>query len=106
MHGGMGFTWEHDMHFWFKRAKWNEFAFGDATYHRERIDKVNVLISIDETTYDPETGPMGEDHPMVWWHDIGKGRVFYSALGHSPESYREGAMPTMIENAMAWAANL
>ena len=39
MHGGMGFTWEHDMHFWFKRAKWNEFAFGDATYHRERIAK-------------------------------------------------------------------
>lgn len=37
MHGGIGFTWEHDMHFWFKRAKWNEFAFGDATYHRERI---------------------------------------------------------------------
>ncbi len=37
MHGGIGFTWEHDMHFWFKRAKWNEFAFGDAVFHRERI---------------------------------------------------------------------
>ena len=37
MHGGIGFTWEHDMHFWFKRAKWNEFAFGDVTYHRERL---------------------------------------------------------------------
>ena len=37
MHGGIGFTWEHDMHFWFKRAKWNEFAFGDASYHRERL---------------------------------------------------------------------
>lgn len=37
MHGGIGFTWEHDMHFWFKRAKWNEFAFGDVAFHRERI---------------------------------------------------------------------
>jgi alkylation response protein AidB-like acyl-CoA dehydrogenase len=37
MHGGIGFTWEHDMHFWFKRAKWNEFAFGDASFHRERL---------------------------------------------------------------------
>ena len=37
MHGGIGFTWEHDMHFWFKRAKWNEFAFGAAAYHRERV---------------------------------------------------------------------
>jgi alkylation response protein AidB-like acyl-CoA dehydrogenase len=37
IHGGIGFTWEHDLHFWFKRAKWNEFAFGDSTYHRERL---------------------------------------------------------------------
>jgi len=40
MHGGIGFTWEHDMHFWFKRAKWNEFAFGDAAFHRERIAQI------------------------------------------------------------------
>jgi len=37
IHGGIGFTWEHDMHLWFKRAKWNETAFGDATLHRERL---------------------------------------------------------------------
>jgi alkylation response protein AidB-like acyl-CoA dehydrogenase len=37
IHGGIGFTWEHDLHFWFKRAKANEFAFGDATHHRERL---------------------------------------------------------------------
>ncbi len=37
MHGGSGFTWEHDIHFWFKRAKWNEFDFRDATLHRERL---------------------------------------------------------------------
>jgi alkylation response protein AidB-like acyl-CoA dehydrogenase len=37
IHGGIGFTWEHDIHFWFKRAKWNEISFGDATYHRERL---------------------------------------------------------------------
>jgi len=40
IHGGIGFTWEHDMHLWFKRAKWNEFAFGDATYHRERLARL------------------------------------------------------------------
>jgi alkylation response protein AidB-like acyl-CoA dehydrogenase len=37
IHGGIGFTWEHDMHLWFKRAKWNEYALGDAGYHRERV---------------------------------------------------------------------
>ncbi len=40
IHGGIGFTWEHDMHFWFKRAKSNEVAFGDATYHRERLARL------------------------------------------------------------------
>jgi len=37
MHGGIGFTWEHDLHFWFKRAAWNQSAFGDPQWHRERI---------------------------------------------------------------------
>ena len=37
MHGGIGFTWEHDLHFWFKRAKWNELAFGDPAFHRARV---------------------------------------------------------------------
>ena len=40
MHGGIGFTWEHDLHLWFKRAKWNEITFGDATFHRERLAQV------------------------------------------------------------------
>lgn len=37
IHGGIGFTWEHDLHLYFKRAKGSEFTFGDATYHRERV---------------------------------------------------------------------
>ncbi len=37
IHGGIGFTWDHDMHLYFKRAKSSEVAFGDANYHRERV---------------------------------------------------------------------
>jgi alkylation response protein AidB-like acyl-CoA dehydrogenase len=37
LHGGIGFTWEHDLHLYFKRAKGSEVAFGDATLHRERV---------------------------------------------------------------------
>jgi alkylation response protein AidB-like acyl-CoA dehydrogenase len=37
LHGGIGFTWEHDLHLYFKRAKSSEFTFGDATYHREKV---------------------------------------------------------------------
>jgi alkylation response protein AidB-like acyl-CoA dehydrogenase len=37
MHGGIGFTWEHDIHFWFKRAKANEALYGTPSFHRERV---------------------------------------------------------------------
>jgi alkylation response protein AidB-like acyl-CoA dehydrogenase len=37
IHGGIGFTWEHDAHLYFKRAKADELLFGDPTYHRELL---------------------------------------------------------------------
>ncbi len=40
IHGGIGFTWEHDMHLYFKRAKGSEVTFGDATWNRELVARV------------------------------------------------------------------
>jgi alkylation response protein AidB-like acyl-CoA dehydrogenase len=37
VHGGIGFTWEHDLHFLLKRAQLDQLAFGDASAHRERL---------------------------------------------------------------------
>jgi alkylation response protein AidB-like acyl-CoA dehydrogenase len=37
VHGGIGFTWEHDLHLYLKRAHLDSMLFGDATFHRERI---------------------------------------------------------------------
>jgi alkylation response protein AidB-like acyl-CoA dehydrogenase len=37
MHGGIGFTWEHDAHLWFKRAKASQLLFGDETLHRANL---------------------------------------------------------------------
>ena len=37
IHGGIGFTWEHDAHLYFKRAKASELFLGDASYHREHL---------------------------------------------------------------------
>ena len=36
-HGGIGFTWEHDLHFFLKRGRANAASFGDAKWHRERV---------------------------------------------------------------------
>lgn len=40
IHGGMGFTWENDLHLYYRRAKASETTFGDSTYHRERIARL------------------------------------------------------------------
>jgi len=40
IHGGIGFTWDHDLHLYFKRAKSSEVAFGDGDYHREEVAKL------------------------------------------------------------------
>ncbi|GGK74700.1 acyl-CoA dehydrogenase family protein [Mangrovihabitans endophyticus] len=37
IHGGVGFTWEHDAHLYFKRAKSSQMFLGDGTFHRERL---------------------------------------------------------------------
>ncbi len=48
---------------------------------------LNVLISLDETSYQPGRNKMGENHPMSWYHEYDGGRSFYTALGHTDESY-------------------
>ena len=42
VHGGMGFTWENDIHLYYRRAKASETMLGDATFHRERIAKLAI----------------------------------------------------------------
>jgi len=42
VHGGMGFTWENNVHLYYKRAKASELMFGDATCHRERIAQLVI----------------------------------------------------------------
>ena len=37
VHGGIGFTWEHDLHFFMKRAQLDQISFGDADFHRDRL---------------------------------------------------------------------
>lgn len=49
--------------------------------------KVHVLASLDESTY--KGGTMGADHPVAWCRRIGKGRIWYTALGHTEASFRE-----------------
>ena len=43
VHGGIGFTWEHDLHLWLKRGKANAYLWGDARAHRDRVaDRIGL----------------------------------------------------------------
>ncbi len=95
---------------WQRVDEWYSFA------SSPRQKGYRVLVSIDESSYKPEMSfwpfvrnksvRMGSDHPMVWTHCEGKGRVFYSALGHPASAYSEPLHLQMIAGAIAWSAGL
>ncbi|MGW1624557.1 ThuA domain-containing protein [Streptomyces sp. NPDC002172] len=66
--------------------------------------RVRVLLRADEASY--EGGGMGDDHPLAWCHEQGAGRVFYTALGHAREAYRDSGFLAHLHGGVAWAARL
>lgn len=88
---------------WIRSDEWYSFD-------KSPRSRVHVLATIDETTYRPKMFGkdlrMDGDHPIVWKHCIASGRVFYSAMGHSAESYAERPMRELLAGAIRWAAGL
>jgi type 1 glutamine amidotransferase len=66
-------------------------------------DTARVLLTLDESSYEPGDGTMGADHPLAWCHDFEGGRAFYTALGHTGESYRETPFLEHLAGGIAWA---
>lgn len=74
-------------------------------------DKVNVLLSLDPTKldYDPKNTRihrMDHDFPVAWSKMYGKGRVFYSTLGHTEEAWDDPDIRKMYFEAIKWALGL
>jgi hypothetical protein len=66
---------------------------------------VQVLLSLDEGSYDAGGGAMG-DHPISWYHGHAGGRSFYTALGHTKESWAEAAFVEHVAGGITWAAGV
>ncbi|HYP89856.1 MAG TPA: ThuA domain-containing protein, partial [Polyangiaceae bacterium] len=64
---------------------------------------VSVLLSLDETSYAPGAANMNGDHPIAWSHEYDGGRAFYTALGHTPESYADPLFMGHVAGGIAWA---
>jgi type 1 glutamine amidotransferase len=73
-------------------------------------DKVNVLLSLDPTKLDYSNNPRihraDHDFPVSWSKMYGKGRVFYSTLGHTEESWEDPDVRTMYFEAIRWALGM
>ena len=64
-----------------------------------------VLLTVDESTY-PAFWPraMDGDHPIAWSRSVGKGRMFYTAIGHNSSTYSDPTSMKHIMGGIAWAA--
>jgi type 1 glutamine amidotransferase len=60
------------------------------------------LITANEPSY--AGGTMGADHPLVWCRPFGGGRSFYTAMGHTTESYDEPAFRAHLLGGIRYAA--
>ena len=65
--------------------RWERF---DEWYNYKSImPDIHVLATLDEKTY--EGGQNGDNHPIIWYHEVDGGRAWYTGLGHTKESYSE-----------------
>lgn len=66
---------------WVRKDEWYNF--------KSIVPGLHILLKIDEHSY--EGGKNGDNHPMSWCRDFDGGRMFYTELGHTKESYKEPA---------------
>jgi type 1 glutamine amidotransferase len=81
---------------------WNRF---DEWYDFEqnpRSQGVTVLLALDEASY--SGGQMGDDHPIAWYHEYDGGRAWYTAGGHTEDSFSEPAFLEHLLGGIRYAA--
>ncbi|PXY22039.1 ThuA domain-containing protein [Prauserella flavalba] len=59
--------------------------------------KAHVLVSADESTYNPGPDAMGADHPISWCRDVATARVWATAMGHPTAAYSE---PEFVQHVL------
>lgn len=73
-------------------------------------DKVNVLLSLDPTRLDyadnPRVHRTDHDFAVAWTKPYGKGRVFYSTLGHTEEAWHDPEIRKMYAEAIKWVLGM
>ncbi|MFC3491717.1 ThuA domain-containing protein [Glycomyces rhizosphaerae] len=66
----------------------------------ERPKDVEVLLEVDEGTYDTADLAMGAPHPIAWHRRLEAGQCFYTALGHSAEAYEDDVFLAHVKGGL------
>jgi type 1 glutamine amidotransferase len=85
-------------------ARWNRTDEWYAYHDRPQDQGYHMLLALDEATVALPADQQKGFHPMAWTDDRLGGRMFYTAMGHTPESYAETAFLDMLANAITWTA--
>jgi uncharacterized protein len=97
---GLPETWKHT-------DEWYVF------FENPRDKGFNILYTIDGEKINPSGNlmwmndknfGMGKDHPVAWYRATGKGRAFYTSIGHNAAAWQQEGFVQMIENVVKWAA--
>ena len=78
---------------WIHRDEWYNFD--------TLPEQSTILIVVDESTY--EGGKHGDYHPIAWCHEFESARMFYTAMGHTEESWHDPIFMTHILGGMKYA---
>jgi len=76
----------------------------DEWYDFQRVsDAVNVLVTVDESSYTGATMGAGDQHPVAWYRDFDGGRSFYTAQGHGDAAYEDAHFLNVLRGGIAYA---
>jgi hypothetical protein len=85
-------------HFVIEREEWY-------TYDKSPRPKVNVIASVNENTYQPDSPMRMGDHPVIWSNPAVRAKNVYIFMGHSPELFKNRYYPLILKNAILWAGS-
>ena len=82
---------------WIRNDEWYNYTMNPR-------QNTHVLLLLDESTY--KGGTMGVDHPIAWCHPVGKGRFWYTGLGHTEGSFSEPEFLSHILGGIRFASGM
>jgi type 1 glutamine amidotransferase len=76
------------------------YIFREAPYSR---DKLHIILSMEPDSFKPNYVRKDNDYAISWCHEVGKGKVFYTSMGHRRETWRDPRFQESLIGGLKWA---